>query len=243
MYIYFIKTGLKKILFILFKTIAIIPAAAQTLPAGIVLKQLDSVAQSNGPGRGFAGLYVKTTIEIERQLVKMDSVSITQIRRLEKNFAGYFINACKKLSETNDTAAIWHAYFKNSGSSDLKQKLLGINAHINGDLWQALRDSYGKEEIKEAGITVFLFHQSLLKVYNDLYTEAKTGNKKIKTFHVLSLGFGEAYGRHLLKKWRKRQIKLAMLYYFNQKKFERLKTKTERKKYKIDKMINRHLKG
>jgi Family of unknown function (DUF5995) len=216
-------------------------AVAQKLPASEVLKQLDSVAQSNGPGRCFAGLYVKSAIEIEKQLTEMDSVSIAQIRRLEKNFSGYFINANKKITETNDTAEIWHVYFKYSGSSELKRKLLGINAHINGDLWQALRDSYSKEEIKQAGRTVFLFHRSLLKIYNELYAEAKAADKKIKTLHNLSLGFAKAYGRHLLKKWRKRQIKIATLYYFNPPKFERIKTKTEKKKNRIDIEIMRHL--
>jgi hypothetical protein len=120
-------------------------------------------------------------------------------------------------------------------------KLYGINAHINGDLWQALRDSYSKDEIKDIGNTVFLFHKSLLKIYINLYEEAKKQNKKIKTLHALTIGLAKSYGKHLLKKWRKRQINIATLYYSNQPKSGRLKTKTERKKNKIDKMITRHL--
>jgi hypothetical protein len=240
-YIYFIKAGLKKNLLILFISLMSLYAAAQKLPAGEVLEQLDSLAQSNGPGRCFAELYVETTIEIEKQRAEMDSLSIVQISRLEKNFSGYFINACKKLAETNDTAEIWKAYFKSSGSSDLKRKLLGINAHINGDLWQALRDSYSKGEIKMAGRTVFLFHRSLLKIYNDLYTEAKLENKTIRTLHTVSLGLTKGYGRHLLKKWRKRQIRIATRYYFNETAFQRLKNKTEKKKTMIDKLIDKRL--
>ena len=215
---------------------------AQLHIATYAINMVDSLAKSNGPGSCFAQLYTKATIEIEKQLIGLDTTSINQIRRLEKNFCFYFINACKGVAESNDTVSIWGAYFKNGNSSELKRKLFGINAHINGDLWQALRDSYNKEEIIKAGRTVFLFHQSLLKIYNDLYEEAKAVNKKVKTIHVLSLGFSKGYGRHLLKKWRKRQIKIATLYYYDRQKFERIKTKTERKKNKIDKTISRQLK-
>jgi hypothetical protein len=233
---------LRKLLFILFACIVNIQAEAQLHIATYAINAVDSVAKSNGPGSCFAQLYVKTTIEIEKQLIGLDTSSINQIRKLEKNFCFYFINACKGVGESNDTVSTWYSYFKNNNSTELKRKLFGINAHINGDLWQALRDSYNKEEIVKAGRTVFQFHQSLLKIYNDLYEEAKTANKKVKTIHVLSLGFAKSYGRHLLKKWRKRQIKIATLYYYDQQKFEQIKIKTEKKKNKIDKTINRQLK-
>jgi hypothetical protein len=233
---------LKKPFLILLVFVVTIKANAQLHTATSAINYVDSVASSNGPGSCFASLYAKSTIEIEKQLVGMDSTAISQIRKLEKNFALYFINACKGVTELNDTVSTWYAYFKNAGSSELKRKLLGINAHINGDLWQALRDSYSKEEIKQAGKTVFLFHKALLKIYHDLYKESKTENKKVKAFHSLSLGFTKSYGKHLLKKWRKRQIRIATLYYFDQSKFKRLKTKTERKKNKIDKTISKQLK-
>jgi len=233
---------LKKFLFILVTIPVSIKATAQSHIATYAINWVDSVAKSNGPGSCFAQLYVKTTNEIERQLTGMDTASINQIRKLEKNFCFYFINACKGVAESNDTISTWYEYFKNTSLSDLKRKLFGINAHINGDLWQALRDSYNKEEIINAGRTVFLFHQSLLKIYNDLYDEAKAENRKVKTIHVLSLGLAKSYGRQLLKKWRKRQIKIATLYYYDQQKFERIRTKTEKKKNKIDKTISRQLK-
>jgi hypothetical protein len=49
------------------------------------------------------------------------------------------------------------------------------------------------------------------------------------------------YGKHLLTKWRKRQIKLATFYYFDKKKFERKLNKVEHKKKKIDALILQRL--
>lgn len=174
---------------------------------------------------------------IEIQLQKMDTASVRQIRKLELNFAGYFIFTCRQIKYTSYLDENWAAYFNTLNLSSLQLKLLGINAHINGDLWKALRDSFSENEIKDISKTVFLFHQSLLVIYKEVYQQAKTESKKIKTLNTLSLGLSEKVGKHLLVKWRKRQLKLANLYYFNTVKFERLKKKTEKKKVRIDNMI------
>jgi hypothetical protein len=198
---------------------------------------VDSIARSGDISSIFGALYSKTMQEIEVQLQKMDIVSVRQIRKLELNFSGYFIRACRHIKNADSLDKNWAAYFKTNNLSPIQLKLLGINAHINGDLWKALRDSFSENEIKDISKTVFLFHQSLLVIYKEVYHKAKAENKKINTLNTLSLGLSEKFGRHLLVKWRKRQLKLANLYYFNTTNFERLRKKTEKKKTRIDNMI------
>jgi hypothetical protein len=198
---------------------------------------VDSIAGVEGVSSVFAALYSKTMQEIEVQLQKMDTASARQIRKLELNFSGYFIRACRQFKNADSIDINWATYFKKDNLSPIQLKLLGINAHINADLWQALRDSFSENEIKDISKTVFLFHQSLLVIYKEVYREAKAENKRIKTLNTLSLGLSEKFGRHLLAKWRKRQLKLANLFYFNTTKFERLRKKTEKKKNRIDNMI------
>jgi Family of unknown function (DUF5995) len=201
------------------------------------INDVDSIARSGETSSIFGSLYCKSMQGIEIQLQKMDTASVRQIRKLELNFAGYFIRACWQIKNDDSLDNNWGAYFKSGDLSPIQLKLLGINAHINGDLWKALRDSFSENEIKDISKTVFLFHQSLLVIYKEVYQQAKTESKKIKTLNTLSLGLSEKVGKHLLVKWRKRQLKLANLYYFNTVKFERLKKKTEKKKVRIDNMI------
>ena len=195
------------------------------------------MAQSNETCSVFATLYSKTMQQIETQLQSMDTSAVELIRKLELNFSVYFTRACRQMEYTNSLDKNWEAYFKTGNLSSMQLKLLGINAHINGDLWKALRDSFSESEIKDISKTVFLFHESLLVIYKELYNEAKAENKKIKTLNTVSLGLSENYGRHLLVKWRKRQLKLANFYYFDTTRFERLEKKVEKKKNKIDNMI------
>jgi Family of unknown function (DUF5995) len=198
---------------------------------------VDSIARSGDISSIFGTLYSKTMQEIELQLQKMDTASVRQIRKLELNFSGYFIRACRQVKNADSLDENWTAYFNTSKLSSVQLRLLGINAHINGDLWKALRDSFSENEIKGISKTVFLFHQSLLVIYKEVYREAKAENKKIKTLNTISLGQSEKFGRQLLVKWRKRQLKLANFYYFNITKFERLRKKTEKNKTRIDNMI------
>ena len=213
----------------------------QSVTAFKEIQEVDSIALTKSTTSYFAKLYSKTMLQIEKQLTGMDTATISQIRELEINFSNYFLKACNKYKDSGHTDSTWKIYFETSGLSPLQLKLLGINAHINGDLWQALRDSYTVHEIQSISKTVFLFHQSLLKIYNDVYHEAKAESRKVKTMDLLSLGFSEKYGKHLLSKWRKRQIKLATLYYFKQNRFEQKRKRTDRKKTRIDKLIIRRL--
>ena len=87
----------------------------------------------------------------------MDTATISQIRELEINFSNYFLKACNKYKDSGHTDSTWKIYFETSGLSPLKLKLLGINAHINGDLWQALRDSYTVHEIQVSAKPFFYF--------------------------------------------------------------------------------------
>ena len=205
------------------------------------IKAVDSIAQTKSTASVFATLYSKTMLEIEEQLKQMDTSTIRQIRKLEINFAEYFLKACREFKDSSKAGKIWNAYFTTTNLSPVQLKLLGINAHINGDLWQALKDSFSETETISINKTVFLFHQSLLYIYKEVYGEAIAENKKIKTLHILSLGLSEKYGKHLLSKWRKRQLKLASLYYFNRNRFVKKRNSIERKKVRIDNLIIRRL--
>jgi hypothetical protein len=201
------------------------------------IQAVDSIVQTKSTASVFAALYSKTMVEIEKQLKQMDTSTINQIRKLEINFADYFLKACSEFIDSSKADKTWSAYFATANLSPVQLQLLGINAHINGDLWQALKDSFSETEIKGISKTVFLFHQSLLYIYKDVYHDAVTQNRKIKSLHNFSLGLSEKYGKHLLSKWRKRQIKLACFYYFNQERFEKKKRTIEKKKAHIDNMI------
>jgi hypothetical protein len=131
----------------------------------------------------------------------------------------------------------WKAYYADNTSSNLRYVLFGINAHINGDIWQALVTEFSLQEIRLLKPLYYSYRKKLAGDYNVIYEMAITSNTKIKWFHVLSFGLGKVYGRAMLHRWRKRQIKLAELFYTDkvlfQKKLDRLHRKTDRINNKI----------
>jgi hypothetical protein len=215
--------------------------SAQPLYSLKEIESLDSIAKSFSGGSCFATLYMETMQQIELQIHKMPPEEIQQIRKLEISFANLFLEECHRFKDSNRVNETWRPYFTGRNLSSLQYRLFGINAHINGDLWQALVQSFSYDELKKNSNTVFLFHKSLINIYHQVYREAVSESKRVKTLHILTAGLDKTYGRFLLRKWRKRQLKIAMLKYTDSEKFQKKLKLVEKKKNKLDRMIERLL--
>ena len=132
-------------------------------------------------------------------------------------------------------------YFNGKDLSELQLKLIGANAHINGDIWQAMRSSFSLEELISIKRYYKNYNRSIAKVFDDLFNSAIENDKRFRNLHSLTFGLDKVYGKMMLYKWRNRQLKLAVYSYSNPKKFKRLKRQTETKMKKIDRMIMKRL--
>ena len=79
------------------------------------------------------------------------------MKRLEADFAEYFFRAVNAHTMGTIVPPEWKNYFNGNGLSPLQLKLIGANAHINGDIWQALVNSFSLEEIKKFIVGRYLF--------------------------------------------------------------------------------------
>jgi hypothetical protein len=134
---------------------------------------------------------------------------------------------------------VWKNYFGGK-YSPLQLKLIGANAHINGDIWQALTDNFSLNEIKQVKPFYKKYNGPISKAFDELY-KTTGADTQLHDLHIITLGFDKVYGRMMLKKWRYRQLRLAILKFENPHRFNSLKKRIDKKRNRIDKMIIRRL--
>lgn len=196
---------------------------------------------SAGNESHFGELYLKTTISADSYIETLPEQGKVLMKRLEENFARYFFRAIDSSCNGDPVPNEWKNYFNGKDLSVLQLKLMGANAHINGDIWQAMTSSFSLQEIKSLKPFYKNYNRSIAKVFDDLYESAIESDGRLRNLHSLTFGLDKVYGKMMLYKWRNRQLKLAIYTYSNKKKFERLKRQTETKRNKIDKMIIKRL--
>ncbi len=218
-------------------------AAAQDWSGEIDLPaRLDTMSRSNGAASHFAAIYSIVTVNIEDFIRLLPASQAELMKRLEVSFAGYYLRAVDAYQDGGTIPAEWLNYFTSRGLSHVQMTLLGVNAHINCDIWQALSGIFTAEELKTLRPVYKKCYRFLSPLYAGLYRQAFDAHRKIRQIHFLTFGFGRQYGKLMLKKWRNRQYRLAIYYFEEPEKFSHMKTRVYKKKQRIDRMITRKLK-
>jgi hypothetical protein len=203
--------------------------------------KLDSLKNSTGVECHFAGLYQQVTVAADNYIETLSGEPKQLMRRLQAEFAGYFLRAVSSFKHENKTPVPWQNYFSSKASQPLQYVLMGANGHINGDSWQVLTTVFSPGELQELKPYYRNCTRALAVVFDSLYDDAVIRNRRIRAIHSLSWGMGKWYGRHLLKKWRNRQWKLAEFYFTNPEKFTRLKKRIDKKMRRTDLMVLKKL--
>ena len=213
----------------------------QELISSTLITRLDSIRMSTGKASYFAELYLQTTIAADMYIQTLPSEEQQLMKRLEQNFAVYFFRAIEADNGGNQVPDEWKNYFSGKHLSALQLKLIGANAHINGDVWQALTSSFSLREIKKLKPVYKKYSKTINKVFGDLFESAIGSDKRLRNLHSITLGLDKVYGKMMLQKWRNRQLRLAVLNYEQPGKFERVKKRTANKRERIDRMIIKRL--
>lgn len=206
-----------------------------------LLKKLDSISKSSSIARHFASLYFETTILSIDFFANADPAVKNFIGRLENNFAGFFFRSADAHFNKTAIPVVWQSYFRDSTLSPLQYKLLGINAHINGDIWQALTSEFSGKELMENRITYLRFQKGLQKQYQRFYDDYVSSNLKTGLLNNTTLGLTKIYGKMMLARWRKRQLRLAILYHTDKKRFDDALGSLNRKREELNRLILRNL--
>ncbi len=203
-------------------------------------RQLDSIAGTNATSRHFAELYTETVLLSMQYYQEAGAGDLAFVRRFEQAFAGFFLRADSSKGLGAGSIA-WRTYFNDSTYSPLQYRLLGINAHINADLSEALIRTFTLAEIQSHKKSFLRFQQALRKQYTRFYEAYVATTELTRLLDQITLGLARTWGNRMMARWRKRQYRIALLHFTNPVKAARLVQKTTRRKERTDRLILRHL--
>lgn len=208
-------------------------------PVALLLIKLDSVRKSPSIARHFAELYFETTLNAVHFFSQSDEKIKGLIDRMQLRFADYFFRSARAFREGQEIPSAWKAYYSDTSAPALRCMLYGINAHINGDIWQAITTEFSPEEIRSLKPHYLAYRKGLLDIYAELYRRALNSHNLVGVLHRTSFGMDKLYGKLMLKRWRRRQLRLSELYYLNRELFETEHKKLAVKMEQLNRLIRR----
>ncbi|MBK5272045.1 MAG: hypothetical protein JJE22_13625 [Bacteroidia bacterium] len=202
------------------------------------IRKVDSIAHRPGIASHFAKIYSQSMTNIAKQTQSMGSEAKLFINKFEITFANYFINAFVDyengtLAESSD----WKCYFSNPTIQPWQFVLLGVNTHINIDMWRSLADNFSEKEIRQNKKLFLTCQSSVKKTYRQFFDTLLMESTYLRFINSFAKGFPQKLGEMIVYKWRKRNVKLAILYYYRPEKFEKKFARIKKKKQRIDNLI------
>ena len=203
------------------------------------IQQVDSLSHTAGIANDFARIYTASMKNINIQLKDMDSIAQTFIKKFEISFIGYFLDACVEFEKNGRLSqeAVWNCYFSHPNARPWQLTLIGVNAHINGDIWKGLVKNFSAEEISRYKKNLLSFQTSISKAFQPFFDDLMTQSSYLRFINGFTKGSAKWYGEWLIYNWRLRQIDLAILYFHDKEKFRKKLAIVDRKRHKIDRVI------
>ena len=202
------------------------------------IQKVDSIAHTTGAANYFAGIYGKIMESIERKIEHREEPEKRFIRKFELSFADYFLRAYYDEKDgCLPPFSEWKCLFSHPNLQSWQLILLGVNAHTNIDMWQALVNTFSGEEIRRNKRQFLSVQPAIAKVYRPFFDEIMNQSSYLKFINAFTGGIAKITGERLVYKWRKRNVRLAVLFYKNPEKFKRRSEVVRKKKQKIDEII------
>jgi|GEM_PF-1222834 len=208
-----------------------------------LISRIDSIAHTVGIASHFCKAYSRSMQNIAVQMQGMDSAAQLFIKKFEIRFAAYFLDAWNEYENGNLlTASVWNCYYSGKASQPWQFVLLGVNAHVNGDMWQALVNEFSEKEIRQYKKLFMSFQNSVAKNYDVFFDELMDQNSYVTFINAFTKGLAKFTGERVINKWRSRQVKLAIMFYHDHEKFKKKLAIISSKKQKVDQLILRKTK-
>ena len=203
-------------------------------PDTVILDSLEQIGKSKNISSHFAQLYYTTTFWVNDYAGRQPDNVKQFIFKFESQFAKLFFEAHNNYINNKLQNFIWQRYYADTALNELQYKFMGLNAHINGDMWLVLKNNFSYDTVKKHKRSLLKFQKIINGIYDSIY--ATTSNhKKIKRLHFYTLGIDKYYGKRMMLSWRRRQIKLAMFWYKNPSRFNRKWLRIQNKMKRVDK--------
>jgi len=199
-----------------------------------LLDSLAFIAHTQTPAKHFATLYYQA-IEITNRYADKQPDSVKNfIFGFEALFAPVFSNSYKNYINKTPQVFYWQQYYADTNLNDLQYKFIGMAAHINGDMAVALAGRYGYDTLKKYRRPLIRFQKALNTFFDSIYITSRR-YKKLNRLHFITLGLDKAIGKAMVLHWRKKQVRLALLYYTNPPKYAAKRRRLEKKMLRLRK--------
>ena len=115
---------------------------------------LTPMEETDDPRRHFLATYRRTTIAVHKALLAGHFLDAAWVERWDVVFAGLYLDALEQWNHQERPPAPWQAAFETTGQRlpPLRHVLLGMNAHINYDLPQALIAAISDDEFADEAL-------------------------------------------------------------------------------------------
>ena len=204
-----------------------------------LVRQVDSISHTPGIASHFAKIYTASMGNINVQLKGLDTNAQSFVKKFEISFIGYFLEACDEYNSGKPVGPVWNFYFAHPSAEPWQLTMIGVNAHINGDIWKGLVKNFSEEEIRRNKKHLLAFQSSISRAFHPFFEELLQESSYLRFMDNFTKGTARRYGEWLIYNWRRRQIDLAMMYYNDPEKFKKQFATIERKKKHIDEKILR----
>jgi hypothetical protein len=188
---------------------------------------LMQVSHQAAPASHFAALYARS---MHTYLAYMDALQPAAgmfIFRFNQHFTDRFFRASQAYAQQDSIPPEWQAYYRTDTLNMLQYQAMGMNSHINGDLWQALVLQPVDTLLKYKRL--FLEYQLFFNRFADtLYREALAWRWP-RRMHHLSMGAARIVLRKTVYTWRKKQLRMAVAYYRHPEKHRRMLHRAEKR--------------
>jgi hypothetical protein len=205
------------------------------------LDTLHGIISKKTSAKPFAEMYIQS---IEISNIYLHTLSVPQkefITKFSSSFSNLFFEADRDFASQKKIAKNWQFYYGNRNLNDLQYKFVGLNAHVNGDIGQALITAHSYDSILKYRKTIIGFQKSFNVFFDSIY-KTTFAYKKLRLLHRLTLGLDKYIGKRMVYRWRKRQVALALLWYHNNKKFFRVRKRIDNKMQRLDRFALKWIK-
>jgi Family of unknown function (DUF5995) len=189
----------------------------------------------------FAEMYIQSIAISNIYLHTLTAPQKEFITKFSSSFSNLFFEADRNFVSQKTIPKSWQFYYGNHNLNDLQYKFAGLNAHVNGDIWQALVTAHCYDSILRYRKTVINFQRSFDVFFDSIY-KTTFAYKKLQLLHRLTLGLDKHIGKKMVYRWRKRQVALALLWYSNNKKFFRVRKRIDNKMRRLNRFALKWIK-
>jgi Family of unknown function (DUF5995) len=201
-----------------------------------ITDSLYKIAAGTTVSKHFAQLYYYAALQTDNHAAAQHPAAGQFVNAFKNKFAVYFLQAAQQEQQPQLQTFSWQRYYSPVRLNALQYYIVGMNAHINGDMWQALVQAHPYDSIKKYRRLLTAFQQPLNALFDSTYTACRQF-KKFNRFHRFTLGLDKWYGKKILLHWRKKQLRLALLYYSDTAAFKRRLAKTHRSMKRLDAFV------